>query len=158
MTMNGGITDAAIERLIASLPYHSPSRGFNGRVLAALAPARAPGFWTEKAGKALAVIVLSWTALAAALGATFLVFRAGEILAFLAEPGKLLASAGLFAANAWAVFTKIAIFCGPALRALPSLTGGASILPDLAAASVTAALAIIAVSRPAQHPAGRGRL
>jgi hypothetical protein len=149
MNMETGKTDKAIAAAIAALPYRSPSAGFKGRVLAAIAAQAAAREQLGWAIKAAGAMTASWAALVG-------LAAAGPVAGFLADYAPLALEPGGPGQALRLRGARAALAAGKLPEVFGFLTDLAGLLPGLppvyetgAAVLVTAAV-IRAIGAPAR--------
>ena len=142
--------DMNLKKALASLPSYSPGLLFNAKVMKALGLEVKPAFnWALMLEKITAVIAACWLAGTCFILVRLLFAHAADILALCLEPRALFSMLKFYALKSWLAGSQILSLMSKTVRIMSFLAGKVNILPKLAISSILAAIAITAVSKPA---------
>ena len=154
--MKQEINESAIEKMIGSLPYYSPSSNFNSKVLSAMGfEARSKEFaqavsaqrWKTWFQAALEVSIAGWIIALSVLALLLIAAYAWDILFILMNPSLLLANLKLYALKFSFAIANALNVLSLAKDVIITLLNGFNILPNLVISTILAGFTMMSVSK-----------
>jgi hypothetical protein len=148
--MKQDMNESAIEKMIGTLPYYSPSANFNNNILSAMGfevrPLISP-FLKTWIQVIFQVVIASWIIILSVSVFYLLRTYAWDIVLILMKPSVLLANLKLLALKVSFTFLHILSFLSLAKDIVIRLLSNFNILPNLVISTILAGLAIMSISR-----------